>query len=168
MGPAPRVEAIPSASFLPREPETWEEAGLEIALVEQIVLRLLRHPDGRKIPAPFDPLLAFSTNIDPATLVDEAFLHRVPCKAKEPDPTRDEFAQVVTRLASAMNVGLPPGSVSYLLDRHYRSRPMRFCHARDLVQQLVDHAKHMQTEALATPEAWDRAVANYFGVTSST
>ncbi|MBM4392601.1 MAG: hypothetical protein FJ090_15880, partial [Deltaproteobacteria bacterium] len=38
MGPAPRVEAIPSASFLPREPETWEEAGLEIALVEQIVL----------------------------------------------------------------------------------------------------------------------------------
>ncbi len=127
----------------------------------------LRLPDGRKIPAPFDPLLVFSTNIDPSTLVDEAFLRRIPYKVKVPDPTRDEFAQMITRLATAMNVGLPPGSVAYLLDRHYRSRPMRFCHPRDLVQQLVDHAKYMQSDAVATPEAWDRAVANYFGATSS-
>jgi predicted ATPase with chaperone activity len=125
----------------------------------------LRLPDGRKIPAPFDPLLVFSTNIDPSTLVDEAFLRRIPYKVKVPDPTRDEFGALVTRLAAGMGVLLPPGSVAYLLDRHYRSRPMRFCHPRDLLQQVVDHAKYAQREAVATGDAWDRAVANYFGAT---
>ncbi len=123
----------------------------------------LRLPDGRKIPTPFDPLLVFSTNIDPATLVDEAFLRRIPYKIKVPDPSREEFAALVTRLAGTMGVALPAGSVAYLLDRHYRSRPMRFCHPRDLLQQVVDHARYAQRDVVASGEAWDRAVANYFG-----
>ena len=125
----------------------------------------LRLPDGRKIPAPFDPLLVFSTNIEPSTLVDEAFLRRIPYKVKVPDPTRQEFAELTTRLAAAMDVYLPPGSVQTLIDRHFRTRPMRFCHPRDLLQQVVDHARYLQIEAEATPAAWDMACANYFGAT---
>ena len=123
----------------------------------------LRLPDGRKIPAPFDPLLVFSTNIDPATLVDEAFLRRIPYKVRVPDPTRDEFVALTTRQAAIMHVTLPPGSVAYLVDKHYRTRPMRFCHPRDLLQQVVDYAKYAQQEAVATGDAWDNAVGNYFG-----
>lgn len=125
----------------------------------------LRLPDGRKIPAPFDPLLVFSTNIDPATLVDEAFLRRIPYKIKVPDPTREEYAQLTLDLAHRLGVRVPPGSLSALMDRHYRTRAMRFCHPRDLLQQVVDHARYAQEEPVATPDAWDRAVANYFGVT---
>lgn len=125
----------------------------------------LRLPDGRKIPAPFDPLLVFSTNIDPATLVDEAFLRRIPYKVRVPDPTRDEFVTLVSRLASTMSVTLPAGSTAYLLDKHFRNRPLRFCHPRDLLQQVVDFAKYAQRDAVATADAWDQAVANYFGTT---
>ncbi len=125
----------------------------------------LRLPDGRKIPAPFDPLLVFSTNIDPATLVDEAFLRRIPYKIKVPDPTREEFAQLILDLARKLEVRVAPGSLTALIDRHYRTRPMRFCHPRDLLQQVIDHARYAQEEPVATAEAWDRAVANYFGVT---
>jgi predicted ATPase with chaperone activity len=125
----------------------------------------LRLPDGRKIPAPFDPLLVFSTNIEPATLVDEAFLRRIPYKVRVPDPTREEFARLTVELAGAMEVYLPPGSVQALLDRHFRTRPMRFCHPRDLLQQIVDRARYLQEEAEATPAAWDQACANYFGAT---
>ncbi len=123
----------------------------------------LRLPDGRKIAAPFDPLLVFSTNIDPATLVDEAFLRRIPYKIRVPDPTRDEFGQLLIDTAERMDVRVPPGSLTWLIDQHYRNRPMRFCHPRDLLQQVADHARYAQEEAVATPAAWDRAVANYFG-----
>lgn len=123
----------------------------------------LRLPDGRKIPAPFDPLLVFSTNIDPATLVDEAFLRRIPYKIKVPDPTRDEFGHLILVMADRLGVRVPPGSLSNLMDCHYRTRALRFCHPRDLLQQIVDYARYMQVEAVATPDAWERAVGNYFG-----
>ncbi|MSQ03350.1 MAG: hypothetical protein EXR71_15900 [Myxococcales bacterium] len=80
-----------------------------------------------------------------------------------PDPTREEFGELVIDTAHQTEVRLPPGSLSLLIDKHYRNRPMRFCHPRDLLQQVADHARYAQQEAVATPDAWDRAVANYFG-----
>jgi predicted ATPase with chaperone activity len=122
----------------------------------------LRLPDGRKIPAPFEPLLIFSTNIEPSTLVDEAFLRRIPYKIRVPDPTRDEFGRLILVLAEAMDITVPHGALTYLLERHYRDRPMRFCHPRDLLQQVADHARYHQFPAVADAAAWDRAVHNYF------
>jgi predicted ATPase with chaperone activity len=123
----------------------------------------LRLPDGRKIPAPFDPLLIFSTNIDPSTLVDEAFLRRIPYKIRVPDPSRDQFGRLLLSMAAALGVEVPNGSLTYLMDRHYRGRALRFCHPRDLLMQVVDNARYLQIPAIATPDAWDKAVANYFG-----
>lgn len=123
----------------------------------------LRLPDGRKIPAPFDPLLIFSTNIDPSTLVDEAFLRRIPYKIRVPDPSRDQFGRLLLNMAAALGVEVPNGSLTYLMDRHYRGRALRFCHPRDLLMQVVDNARYLQIPAIATPDAWDKAVANYFG-----
>src|SRR6201982_505943 len=37
---------------------------------------------GKKIGIPFDVLVAFATNLDPATLVDEAFLRRIQTKIR--------------------------------------------------------------------------------------
>ena len=123
----------------------------------------LRLPDGRKIPAPFDPLLIFSTNIDPSTLVDEAFLRRIPYKIRVPDPSRDQFGRLVLTMAESLGVEVPNGSLTYLMDRHYRGRALRFCHPRDLLMQVVDNARYLQMPAIASPDAWDKAVANYFG-----
>lgn len=126
----------------------------------------LRLPDGRKIPAPFDPLLIFSTNIDPSTLVDEAFLRRIPYKIRVPDPTRDQFGGLVLSMAAVLGVEVPHGSLTYLMERHYRGRAMRFCHPRDLLNQVLDNARYLQIPAVATPDAWDKAVSNYFGATT--
>ena len=35
---------------------------------------------GKKLEIPFEQLIAFSTNLNPADLVDEAFLRRIPYK----------------------------------------------------------------------------------------
>jgi len=129
-------------------------------------LDFLRLPDGRKVTVPFDPLLVFSTNLEPSSLVDEAFLRRIPYKILVHDPTESEFRQLLDVAAESLKVALPAGSVEHLVRRAYREggRPMRFCHPRDLLMQIANQAAYQRRPAVATPEAWDRAVASYFGV----
>ena len=128
-------------------------------------LDYLKLPDGRKITAPFDPILVFSTNLDPRELVDEAFLRRIPYKVAVVDPDPREFCQLVEMMAAQLGVHLPSGAPEDLIVRHYRAtkRPLRFCHPRDLLQQIANQARFERRAAVATPDAWDAAVASYFG-----
>lgn len=126
----------------------------------------LKLPDGRKINVPFDPILVFSTNIEPRQLMDEAFLRRIPYKIAVLDPTEEEFRALTEALAQHMGVEIEPGSVQYLIDRHYKHvrRPLRFCHPRDLLQQVAHEAAFQRQPARAGKAEWDRAAANYFGL----
>lgn len=123
-------------------------------------------PDGRKIAVPFDGLLVFSTNLEPRDLADEAFLRRIPYKIRVHDPSEDEFRTVLEALAVKMKVQLPRGSVQYLIDRHYKptNRALRFCHPRDLLQQVVNLCTFQRRPSVAGPQEWDKAVGNYFAV----
>src|SRR2546422_6552710 len=49
---------------------------------------------GKKIQLPFDVLIVFATNLDPASLADEAFLRRIPYKIAVGDPSLDEFSRI--------------------------------------------------------------------------
>ena len=69
----------------------------------------LRLPDGRKIPSPFDPLLIFSTNLEPRDLVDEAFLRRIPYKVQVSDPTEREFRYLFELIARTLEVTIEIG-----------------------------------------------------------
>jgi hypothetical protein len=123
-------------------------------------------PDGRKFDAPFDCMLAFSTNLEPRDLADEAFLRRIPYKIYVGDPLEDEFEALVVKMAGDLGVELQPRSVKYLIDRHYKmtKRPMRFCHPRDLLLQVVHLCEYERRPKSAGPPEWDRVVANYFAV----
>ena len=125
----------------------------------------LQLPDGRKVSAPFDCLLVFSTNLEPRDLADEAFLRRIPYKIYVGDPLEDEFEALVISLAQKMGVGLQHRSVRYLIDRHYKmpNRPMRMCHPRDLLMQVVHLCNYERRTPTAGPAEWDRVVSNYFG-----
>ncbi|MBM4077780.1 MAG: AAA family ATPase, partial [Planctomycetes bacterium] len=56
-------------------------------------------PSGKKIQVPFDQLIIFSTNLEPRELVDGAFLRRIPYKIQVPDPTENEFKEIIRRLS---------------------------------------------------------------------
>ncbi len=122
-------------------------------------------PDGRKITSPFDPLLIFSTNLEPHDLVDEAFLRRIPYKIQVHDPTEAEFRSLVEIVAGRLEVTLTRGAVEHLVQTHYTGpgRRLRFCHPRDLLLQVVNQCAYDRRPRVATPEDFDRAVANYFG-----
>ena len=49
---------------------------------------------GKKFEVPFDVLTVFATNLDPASLADEAFLRRIPYKIPVEDPSLEDFIRI--------------------------------------------------------------------------
>jgi predicted ATPase with chaperone activity len=119
---------------------------------------------GRKIEVPFDELIVFSTNLPPRDLVDEAFLRRIRHKIEIKDPTFEEFREIFRRICQARNVPYDDGGLRYLLQEYYvkSNNPLRACHPRDIVDQLVDIAHYLGVEPTLSKELIDRAGQAYF------
>lgn len=126
----------------------------------------LNLPSGKKIQVPFDQLIIFSTNLEPRDLVDGAFLRRIPYKIQVPDPTDDQFREILRRLSLKMGFQYDEPSVEYLIETHYKKidRPFRSCQPRDLLLQVKNFCTYKGLPRKMSPEAFDFAVANYFSV----
>ncbi|HJN74665.1 MAG TPA: AAA family ATPase [Myxococcota bacterium] len=124
----------------------------------------LRLPDGRKVQVPFDPLLVFSTNLDPKDLCDEAFLRRIPYKVNVEDPAERDFRTLLH--IQAVSLGFEPddGCFEYLIERHYRraGRPFRNCHPRDLLLQIKHQCTFREKDLVLTKAGFDEAANLYF------
>ncbi len=120
--------------------------------------------NGKKVRVPFDQMLVFSTNLEPRQLVDEAFLRRIPYKVEAVDPSESEFVALLKQMAAKFDVAIDDASIHYLLDQHYRAkqRPFRYCHPRDLLQQVTIAADFLGKSATFNPELIDMAAENYF------
>ena len=121
-------------------------------------------PSGRHIEVPFAQLLVFSTNLDPAQIVDEAFLRRIPYKVEVFDPSEADFTALFCRLAAQQGFSFDPRIVEYLLGKHFRStgRGLRFCHARDILLQVKNLCEFHDQPLKLTENNIDVAVYNYF------
>jgi SpoVK/Ycf46/Vps4 family AAA+-type ATPase len=119
---------------------------------------------GRKIEIPFDVLLVFSTNLPPRDLVDEAFLRRIRHKIEIKDPTFEEFREIFRRICQTKNVEYDDTGLRYLLQEYYVKphNPLRACHPRDIVDQLVDIAQYMGVKPSLSKELLDKAAQAYF------
>src|SRR6185369_3207303 len=74
---------------------------------------------GRKFQVPFEDLIVFATNLDPASLADEAFLRRIPYKIAIEDPTPDQFTQIFELNCKKRDLRFHQVMVAYLQRRHY-------------------------------------------------
>ncbi len=119
---------------------------------------------GRKIEIPFDLLLVFSTNLPPKDLVDEAFLRRIRHKIEVKDPTFEEFREIFKRVCQTRGVSYDDSGLRYLLQEYYvkPQKPLRACHPRDIVDQLVDIARYIGVEPTLSKELLDKAAQAYF------
>jgi predicted ATPase with chaperone activity len=118
---------------------------------------------GKQVQIPFDSLVIFSTNLDPNTL-DEAFLRRIPHKILIPNPNLYEYYALFERVCKSKGVTFDKDGFSYLVDEYYREadRPLRACHPRDLVDQIVTIARYNDEQPITSKEFIDQACANYF------
>jgi hypothetical protein len=119
---------------------------------------------GHKFVIPFDQLLIFSTNLEPETLVDAAFLRRLRHKIKLDHITREQFLAIFRLVCKKYQVEYRDEVVNYLLEEHYdpTQRPMDACHPRDLVEQIMDIAKFLDIPPELTRENIDQACKTYF------
>ena len=120
-------------------------------------------PTGKKIQTPFEQLIMFSTNLRPESLVDEAFLRRVPYKVFVDDPTPEEFRKLFRSVCEKLGFPDTPEAADHLLAYYERSgRSTRRCHPRDLLTQVVSYCRYRGVPLTLRPEYLDRACHGYF------
>lgn len=119
---------------------------------------------GRKFEIPFNVLIVFATNLQPESLADEAFLRRIPYKILAKDPTLDEYCQIFELNCRRRGLAFDRVMVEYLHRSYYQPRrmPMRACHPRDIIEQVVDLCRYQGKEPAITREALDAACQSYF------
>jgi hypothetical protein len=119
---------------------------------------------GMKFEVPFDQLVIFATNLEPSTLVDEAFLRRIRYKIKIDHPTDSEFRKIFQRVCHMNSLPFEENACDYLIEHWYRrlGLPLNACHPRDLVGHILDHSRYAGVVPEMTRDALDRACENYF------
>jgi hypothetical protein len=119
---------------------------------------------GKKFQVPFNVLIVFATNLDPASLADEAFMRRIPYKIAIEDPSVEDYARIFELNCRRRKLKYHQVMVAYLQRRHYRpqNRPLRACHPRDLLDQVTALCHYRGAEATITRELLDKACEAYF------
>ncbi len=119
---------------------------------------------GKKIEIPFDLFVAFATNLDPAKMVDEAFLRRIQTKIKVDFVTPEQFREIFRRVCLSFKLNYDAAVADNLIQmivEEYKE-PLRACYPRDIVNQILWGARYLQKEPRLDREAVAQACRNYF------
>jgi predicted ATPase with chaperone activity len=119
---------------------------------------------GQKMEMPFMVLVIFATNLNPADLVDEAFLRRIHYKVLAESPTVAEFCLIFENCCRARDLPFDRKIVEHLLQSYYQPRKiaLRGCQPRDLIDQVLSLADYRGEPRRLTTELLDAACAGYF------
>jgi len=119
---------------------------------------------GMKFEIPFDQLVVFATNLEPRTLVDEAFLRRIRYKIKIDHPSEEEYRAIFRKVSEINGISFREDACDYLLEHWYRRRgmPLNACHPRDLVGHILDHSRYAGKSPELSRESLRQACENYF------
>jgi hypothetical protein len=119
---------------------------------------------GKKLQVPFNVFVAFSTNLDPGDLVDDAFLRRVRYKLAVQPPDEPQFQAIWAAVCKKRNVEYDEAAITWLIAAHYKptNRPFAACQPRDLLDQVIDIANYRGETPALTGDLLDAAVNNYF------
>lgn len=124
---------------------------------------------GKKIEVPFEQLLIFATNLDPADLVDDAFLRRMGYRLFVTAPTKDLYAQIFRRYVEGSGFTYDSKYLDFLFRLYAEEkRPLRGCEPRDIIERCVDLCKYENRSKVLSPELLELAWNNYFGTRLTT
>jgi hypothetical protein len=119
---------------------------------------------GIKFPVPFDCLLIFATNLNPADLVDEAFLRRIQYKINVDGPERPAYEEIFRMVCEARGIEYDRAAVDYIYDEYYGKRqvPPRACHPRDILDHLVHVAAYEDIAPVLRKDLLEQSCRSYF------
>jgi hypothetical protein len=118
---------------------------------------------GNKFEVPFDLIVAFSTNLNPASLADEAFMRRIQTKIRVGFVTEEQFHSISYRVCEnsgiAYDFSLVDGFIKMLAELN---QPLRACYPRDIIAHICWKAKYEGVEPRLSLEAIKEACNSYF------
>ncbi len=119
---------------------------------------------GQKMPVPFVVLVVFATNIQPADLVDEAFLRRIHYKVFAENPSVNDFKRIFERCCRDQGLAYDGAMVDRLVTDFFRRRgiALRGCYPRDLIEHALAIADYLGASRTLTDAGLLDACASYF------
>jgi hypothetical protein len=118
---------------------------------------------GMSFQIPFDALVIFSTNLEPAQLMDQAFLRRIPYKIELFAPNDDEFRQIFFRSAAAHGLRVTDATIGYVVKRLSDAKHELACFQPNfLCAQLSQICNCFELPREITPELADEAMENLY------
>ena len=118
---------------------------------------------GMKFQVPFELMVVFSTNLNPNSLADEAFLRRIQTKVEVEEVNDAIFDEILRRVLSGQQVPSEPGCIEYLRERCRASGGLlHACYPVDIYRLVKSISEYEGRPVRMTRPNIDRAVALYF------
>lgn len=118
---------------------------------------------GKTIEIPFEVLVVFATNLDPATMLEDAALRRIQTKIKIDAASDDEFREIFRRVAIEQGLAYDAIDLDELISViHCHSQLLRPCYARDILNQILWAARYEGRKPQIDRAGLMRAVESYF------
>jgi predicted ATPase with chaperone activity len=119
---------------------------------------------GVKFQIPFELMVVFSTNLEPADLADEAFLRRIHNKIYVEAVDAQAFDQIFARVVQGRQLEAEPDSAEYLRKLCLREgrTELRACYPADICNILNSIGRYEGRPPIMTKAEMERAAALYF------
>jgi predicted ATPase with chaperone activity len=119
---------------------------------------------GKKLEVPFEMLVVFASNMDPAELVDACFLRRIQTKINIGAVSDAQFCEILRRVADDNQVGYDQGVPADLIAfiRNTLKQELRPCYPRDIVNQVLWAAQYENKKPYLDYASLAQAVQAYF------
>jgi len=121
---------------------------------------------GLTFSLPFDVLMIFSTNLQPADLMEAAFLRRMQYKIKLFEPTREEYRQIFDGVAKSRALTLSDDVFDFVVERlRGGGFGLAYYQPRFICDQVVEACKCFNMPPELTEELVAEALSNlYFDI----
>jgi len=121
-------------------------------------------PNGVHFEIPFELILLFSTNLNPAELVDEAFLRRLGYKIEFQPLEVDNYKKLWFSVCENFNLTCSDETFNYLLNTYHctTNKPFLPCYPRDLLSIISDQVKFNELQNQVEHNLIDIAWKHYF------
>jgi len=117
---------------------------------------------GKTFELPFEALIIFSTNLEPADLMDQAFLRRIPYKLEVPGPPVDAFRQIFEAVAAKAGLPLNDEWFAYIVHELTVTRSVELAnyHPGFLVDQIMAFCRFLRIPPTLDQKMVDFAIGN--------
>lgn len=121
-------------------------------------------PGGKQLEIPFEMLAVFATNMNPADLVDAAFLRRIQTKIRIDAASDEQFSEIFRRVADERRLTIDTVVIDEVIQdiRGRLHQELSGCQPRDLINHICWMARYRQRDPRLDSPSLREALDAYF------